>query len=54
MKKQKIKKREYQYFVNENGELVMRPERFKDTKVLLKCRLSLKENDNHTEGVYLY
>ena len=53
-KNYKKKIRKYQYFINEEGKLVMQPERFKDTNVFLTCRLSAKSNDNHEHKVYLY
>jgi len=48
------KVREYQYFINSEGKLVMKPEKFKNTDVLLTCRLSVKESDNHEHGIHLY
>lgn len=48
------KVREYQYFINSEGRLVMKPEKFKNTDVLLTCRLSVKESDNHEHGIHLY
>lgn len=50
----KNKVREYQYFINHEGNLVMKPEKFKNTDVLLTCRLSIKESDNHKHGIHLF
>ncbi len=45
----------YQYFVDvTTGELKMKPEAFKNTNILLSCKLKATTALHHRYGVYLH
>jgi hypothetical protein len=54
MKPQEDKKMKYQFFVNKHGNLVMQPNKFKGTNIMLTCNGTVKQTDAHEFGFKIY